>query len=84
MYSWLTVAMALTSHQILRVIFQQPDLKRASGRKGQLKYVTLHPDATPVSVLVMDSTFLDIRSNSGTLRYTFTKTAALPIARSRW
>ena len=58
MHSWLTVAMALTSHQILRVIFRQPDLKRASGRKGQLKAVTLYPNAAPVGYLVVDPTFL--------------------------
>ena len=73
--------MALTSHQILRVIFKQQDLKRASGRIGQLKSVTLHPNAAPVSFPVMDSdlTMSDILSISGTPRYTLTKPAALPI-----
>ena len=84
MHSWLARAMALMSHQILRVIFKQPDLKRASGRKGQLKPVTLHPDAAPVSFPVTDLTSFDKRSNSGTPRYTSMETAALPITRSRW
>ena len=80
----LAVAMALTSHQIFRVIFKQQDLKRASGRMGQLKSVTLHPNAAPVSFPVMDLTVFDILSVSGTPRYTLTKPAALPITRRVW
>ena len=71
-------------HQILRVIFKQQDLRRASGGKGQLKSVTLHPDAAPVSFFVMDLPFSDIWSGSGILRYTLMETVALPITRSRW
>ena len=78
------VATTLMSHQILRVIFKQKDLKRASGRKGQLQAATLHPDAAPVRFPVMDLTFSDVRSDSGTPRYTLTKTVASPITRSRW
>jgi hypothetical protein len=65
MHSWLAVAMALTSHQIWWVIFKQQGLKRASGRKGQLKSVTLHPDAAPVNFLITDLTSSDKRSDSG-------------------
>ncbi|KAF8724506.1 hypothetical protein AX14_008737 [Amanita brunnescens Koide BX004] len=35
------------SDKILRVIFKQEGLKRASGRKGQLKSATLHPNVAP-------------------------------------
>ena len=49
MYLWCTVtAVAPMSQQIFRVIFRQQDLKRASGRKGQLKSTTLHPGGAPV------------------------------------
>ncbi|KAF8663970.1 hypothetical protein AX14_006803 [Amanita brunnescens Koide BX004] len=36
-----------TMPEIFRVIFKQKDLKRASGRKGQLKPITLRPNAAP-------------------------------------
>ena len=75
--------MALTSHQILRVIFEKKGLKRANGRKGQLKSATLHPNVAPVCNLVMDITFSDVRFDSGTPRYTLTKPVALPITQSR-
>lgn len=44
------VAIALTSQQIIRVIFSQDYLKRADGEKGRLKSATLRPDDAPVGL----------------------------------